>query len=218
MNKSDSITKLMPALIRAKLNFAPAVKSRKNDFFKSKYVPLDVVIDVTEHALLNEGLVIIQTTLVEGAISVLQTSLVHESGEFISGNYLLKPVKDDPQGHGSAMTYARRYCMMAILGIAPEDDDGNAASGNAEAKAVTFGSTKAEKSARQADENAKLVAAGQEPAHSVDDKAAAAESYKRLAAVDPEQAKLIKHNHGTDYAAMKIKFDLAYRTIHEGAA
>ena len=217
--KSDTITKVVSALIKAKRNFVPAVKNKKNDFFKSKYVPLDAVIDVTEGALLAEGLVIVQTSVFDGNHNLLRTSLIHESGEWIQGEYMMKPLKDDPQGHGSAMTYARRYTMMAILGIAPEDDDGNAASGNAAAaKAIGFGQSKTEKAKTHDEVNADLVLAGADPIHDIDAKAAAAASYKLLNTLDAPKAKLIKHNRGTDYAKMKVDLDLAYREALEGAA
>jgi hypothetical protein len=58
---------------------------------------------------------------------VLVTRLIHESGEWLGSRYPVHPVKADPQGEGSALTYARRYALMALVGIAPEDDDGNAA-------------------------------------------------------------------------------------------
>src|SRR5690606_24979315 len=78
---------------------------------------------------------IVQQTDIEDARTVLITRLVHESGEWIAGKYPIHPVKADPQGEGSALTYARRYALMAIAGIAPEDDDGNAAVKAAQAQA-----------------------------------------------------------------------------------
>ncbi len=220
MIKSESIAKLIPALIKAKAKFAPAVKNKKNDFFKSKYVPLDMVIEVTESALSSEGLAVVQTTLAgPEQESVLITSLIHESGEFIEGHYFLKSVKDDPQGHGSAMTYGRRYCLMAILGIAPEDDDGNAAShaGNP-AAAVTFAKTPAEKvAAKVAQAEAKLLTPDSKPQINVDDKQAAATAYKMLQQIEPELAAQIKHKWGTNYIEMKADIEASYREVLEGA-
>lgn len=127
MLNSDSITKIMPALIKAQGDFAPAVKAKVNPHFKSKYVPLDAVLDAIAEPLRNNGIAIVQHTDIQDARTVLVTRLVHESGEWIGGIYPVHPVKADPQGEGSALTYARRYALMAIAGIAPEDDDGNAA-------------------------------------------------------------------------------------------
>lgn len=127
MLSSESISALMPALIKAQSAFAPAVKAKVNPHFKSKYVPLDAVIDAIAQPLRDNGIAIVQQTDIEDARTVLITRLVHESGEWIAGKYPVHPVKADPQGEGSALTYARRYALMAIAGIAPEDDDGNAA-------------------------------------------------------------------------------------------
>jgi hypothetical protein len=127
MLTSETITKIMPSLIKAQGEFAPAVKAKVNPHFKSKYVPLDVVLDAIAEPLRNNGIAIIQQTDILDGRMVLLTRLVHESGEWIAGRYPVQPVKADPQGEGSALTYARRYALMAIAGIAPEDDDGNAA-------------------------------------------------------------------------------------------
>lgn len=127
MLTSESIAKLMPALIKAQGDFAPAVKAKVNPHFKSKYVPLDAVLDAIAEPLRENGIAIVQQTDVDGPNTVLITRLVHSSGEWIAGRYPVHPVKSDPQGEGSALTYARRYALMALAGIAPEDDDGNAA-------------------------------------------------------------------------------------------
>jgi len=127
MLTSESITAIMPAFIKAQGNFAPAVKSATNPHFKSKYVALDGVIDAVAEPLRKEGIAIVQMTDVEDAQTILVTRLIHESGEWIGSRYPVHPVKADPQGEGSALTYARRYALMALVGIAPEDDDGNAA-------------------------------------------------------------------------------------------
>jgi len=127
MLTSESISAIMPAFIKAQGNFAPAVKSATNPHFKSKYVALDGVIDAVAAPLRAEGIAIVQMTDVVDAQTILVTRLIHESGEWIGSRYPVHPVKADPQGEGSALTYARRYALMALVGIAPEDDDGNAA-------------------------------------------------------------------------------------------
>jgi len=139
MLTSDSITKIMPALIKAQGEFAPAVKAKVNPHFKSKYVPLDAVLDAIAEPLRANGIAIVQQTDIEDARTVLVTRLVHESGEWIAGRYPVHPVKADPQGEGSALTYARRYALMALASIAPEDDDGNAAVKATEKAAATTG-------------------------------------------------------------------------------
>ncbi len=127
MLTSESITAIMPAFIKAQGNFAPALKSATNPHFKSKYVALDGVIDAVAAPLREQGIAIMQMTDIEDARTILVTRLIHESGEWLGSRYPVHPVKADPQGEGSALTYARRYALMALVGIAPEDDDGNAA-------------------------------------------------------------------------------------------
>ena len=123
MNKSESIKELCTALIVAKAEFNPIKKTALNPFFKSKYATLEMVIEATDPALCKSGLSIIQ--LVNG--ENLETVLIHTSGEWIASETALKAVKQDPQAQGSAITYARRYALSAILGVASEeDDDGNA--------------------------------------------------------------------------------------------
>lgn len=127
--KSEKVDLLVKALIKAKCAFGPVVKSRENPFFKSKYADLSAIEEAVRGALDLNGLCVVQTTEVLAAGSVLVTTLYHESGQWVSGQYPLNPVKNDPQGMGSAVTYGRRYALSALLGIvADEDDDGNAAS------------------------------------------------------------------------------------------
>lgn len=130
MQKSESIAALAGALAKAQAVMQGAKKDSENPFFKSKYADLGSVWDACRDALTKNELAVIQTTEAEnenGSIPV-ETLLAHSSGEWISGVLLVRPVKDDPQGMGSALTYARRYALSAMVGVAPEDDDGNAAS------------------------------------------------------------------------------------------
>lgn len=117
------------ALVLAQRNFGPALKDRTNPAFKSKYADLSACIDAVMEALNAAGIALIQKQHPhEGGVCV-ETVFVHESGETFSAGLLTVPAaKQDPQGYGSALTYARRYSLMAACGIAPEDDDGNAAS------------------------------------------------------------------------------------------
>jgi len=128
MDKSQSIGALATAVLKARTSFKPAIKDANNPFFKSKYLTLEGCYEAIDVAMAANGLVVIQSTDVGDHGPVLVSTLMHTSGEWISGSYPLKPVKDDPQGMGSAMTYARRYALMAMVGLAAEDDDGNAAS------------------------------------------------------------------------------------------
>jgi hypothetical protein len=131
MNQSESIAELAAAMAKAQGAFDHAKKDVSNAFFKSKYADLASVIDAAKKPLADNGLTVIQTTEFDESNGVfLITTLAHSSGQWISGRYPVNPVKNDPQSFGSAITYARRYCFSAITGIAADDDDGNAASGN----------------------------------------------------------------------------------------
>lgn len=117
------------ALCKAQQQFAPALKTATNPHFKSKYVGLDGCVEAVIDALNSNGIYLMQRSHdCENGVKI-ETILLHESGEEYSGGVLHVPAsKNDPQGYGSALTYARRYSLMATCGIAPEDDDGNAAS------------------------------------------------------------------------------------------
>jgi len=128
MNKSETIGELGKALAAAQGSMKAAPKDAINPFFKSHYADLASVWDTARKPLADNGLSVTQTTQMDGDKIILETTLLHQSGEWISGNLALKPTKDDPQGQGSAITYARRYALSAIIGISTEDDDGNEAS------------------------------------------------------------------------------------------
>lgn len=117
------------ALVKAQREFGPALKTSKNPHFKSKYADLAACVEAVIDALNNNGIALIQPTRECTDGVTVETLFLHESGETLSAGVLHVPAaKHDPQGYGSALTYARRYSLMAACGIAPEDDDGNAAS------------------------------------------------------------------------------------------
>lgn len=121
--------KIAPAFIKAKKEFAPAMKDKSNPAFRSKYADLGACLEAVEDALLNNEIALYQETFEDATGVTVETVLLHSSGEKIRGGKLHVPAaKQDPQGYGSALTYARRYSLMTACGIAPEDDDGNAAS------------------------------------------------------------------------------------------
>ena len=128
-NMSAAIGTLAKALAAAQSQIEGAKKDSENPFFRAAYADLASVWEACRTPLSNNGLAVIQT--VDGSPEVVwvTTTLAHSSGEWIRGTLRMKPVKADPQGIGSAITYARRYALAAIVGVAPEDDDGNAASG-----------------------------------------------------------------------------------------
>lgn len=121
--------KIAAALVKAQREFGPALKAKTNPAFRSKYADLGACIEAVIDALNNNGIMLMQPCHeVESGVTV-ETLFIHESGEIYSAGKLHVPAaKQDPQGYGSALTYARRYSLMAACGIAPEDDDGNAAS------------------------------------------------------------------------------------------
>jgi hypothetical protein len=132
---SASIAELAKALCKAQGKMKHAIKDANNPFFRSKYADLASVVEASRPALTENGLSVVQYT--DG--NVLFTMLLHSSGEWIRGSIPLKPMRqakggewvgaEDPQSYGSCITYARRYALAAITGVATEDDDGNAASG-----------------------------------------------------------------------------------------
>lgn len=116
------------AFIKAKQAFSPALKDRTNPAYKSKYADLGACLEAVDDALLANGIALYQETSLDDSGVTVETVLLHESGESLRSGKLHVPAsKQDPQGYGSALTYARRYSLMAACGIAPEDDDGNAA-------------------------------------------------------------------------------------------
>lgn len=119
------------ALLKAQKQFPTIKKEDKNPFFKSSYAGLPSVLEVVLPILQKEGLVLIQSPLTEGDKIGVETTIYHaESGESINGKFTMTLAKNDPQGAGSAITYARRYALVAMLGLnVDEDDDGNKASG-----------------------------------------------------------------------------------------
>jgi hypothetical protein len=142
VNQSPTIGAIAAALAKAQAAFKPAIKDASNPFFKSKYCDLAGALDAVRDALSVNGLALVQSTDA-GDKMVLHTTLLHASGEWISSTYPITAVKTDPQGIGSAVTYARRYSLMALLGIAAEDDDGEAAHGRIAKVDTTTGEVKA---------------------------------------------------------------------------
>ena len=116
---------LAKALCSFQKEMKPVVFDMTNTYFKSKYATLSAIVSAAVPILTKYGLSVTQVLVDDGAV---RTALLHESGEFIEGTLRIEPAKKDPQGVGSAITYARRYSYASILGIvSDEDDDGNAA-------------------------------------------------------------------------------------------
>lgn len=130
----DSLKNLAAALIKAQLDMDPLHKDAKNPHLNSKYATLAGVQEVALPALGKYEIAVMQSVSTDwnesGALVRVGCTLIHApSGESVVNEIALRPTKSDPQGIGSAITYGRRYLLMAMAGLAPEDDDGNEASG-----------------------------------------------------------------------------------------
>ena len=126
---SEDITKLAAALVAAQAEMGPAKKNAKNPHFRSSYADMASVITASNGPLTSNGIAIVQIPLPSGDHEVrLRTMLVHASGQSIWGTITIPCDKKNAQGHGSALTYARRYSICAMVGLSQEDDDGNATS------------------------------------------------------------------------------------------
>ena len=131
MNRSDTLKEIAPALVKAQGEIKAALKDSTNPHFRSKYADLSSVVEAVKSPLLKNGISFLQGIHdAEGGVAV-ETMLLHTSGEWISSTLRIPASKQDAQGFGSAITYGRRYGLMAICGVPAEDDDGNAATASA---------------------------------------------------------------------------------------
>lgn len=121
--------KIAKALIKFRENLKQPKKDANNPFFKSKYVPLENVVEVIDTALKGTGLTYIQVPVSSENKVGVKTTLMAEDEVLETEPFYLPAQKLDPQGYGSAMTYVRRYALSAVFGVtSDEDDDGNSAS------------------------------------------------------------------------------------------
>lgn len=125
----NAMTKAQPetfaeAFLKLQGAIRPAIKDSMNPAFKSKYADLASVWDAIREPLHDAGFSVIQSPDFDGADMWLRTTILHVSGDKIEGRYPIRPVKADPQGVGSAISYARRYSLSAMLGVIQDDDDG----------------------------------------------------------------------------------------------
>ena len=130
MQISESCKSILNALHTAKSLFAKAERSKQNSHLKNRYSTLDDVLAAVEPGLEECGLVMFQSVIDSEATGLLkvETKLFHaESGEWVSFLMIVPISKNDAQGYGSALTYARRYGITAALGLSQVDDDGNLA-------------------------------------------------------------------------------------------
>jgi hypothetical protein len=126
--RSASFAQFAAALAAAQGEMEGASKDSLNPHFKNKYADLAAVWDACRTPLSKHGIAVIQPPCAQGPTVTVTTLLVHRSGEFIQSDLTMTAQQNTPQGIGSCITYARRYALQSMVGIAPEDDDGNAAS------------------------------------------------------------------------------------------
>ena len=134
MNKTESLTEYAKGMAKFREQLKQPTKDANNPFFKSKYVELEGVQKAIDDALVGTGITYQQfPEVAENGHSAISTVVMHDSGEYILfPPYSMPADKQTPQGHGSTLTYLRRYTLSAIFGVSSDkDDDGNKASENA---------------------------------------------------------------------------------------
>ncbi len=133
MQTSDAINEIATALAKAQGQMTGALKDAANPFFKSKYADLASVWDACRKPLTDNGLAIVQSPSADGMRVSVDTLLTHTSGQWMRGTVSVTAKEDSPQAIGSCITYLRRYALQSFAGVAPEDDDAEAAEGRSKA-------------------------------------------------------------------------------------
>jgi hypothetical protein len=142
MQTSEQIDQIAAALAKAQGELEGASKDKSNTHFQSKYADLESCWGACRKALASNGIAVIQAPVKNERGAVITTRLAHSSGQWIQDEGLFIPAdRANAHGYGSAITYCRRYSLCAMVGIAPEDDDGNAAN----SAPGTLGTGKADK-------------------------------------------------------------------------
>lgn len=199
MIMSQSIAALSAALAKAQAEMPAAPKQSINPHFKSKYADLAAIMDTCRQPLTRNGLAVMQTISGDGARVEVTTILSHSSGEYIGDTAVFTPRDPSPQAMGSAITYARRYSLSALVGVvADEDDDGNAAQGK---------STHAAQANRTSAPAAAPSTAPESPAAPLEQPGSPAEAHRRQQILDAIIAELTKRWPGKDAPSKKAKAD-----------
>jgi cell division septation protein DedD len=147
MKTSESITKIAAALLKAQSTMGNAVKGASNPYFKSSFADLNSVREAVTPALNANGITVLQPTTVVDGKAYVETILMHESGEFLSGlTEILSAKVNDPQAAGSGISYARRYGLQSFLSVGAVDDDSELAMGrgNKNVQSISVTTTTAE--------------------------------------------------------------------------
>lgn len=125
---SSSITKISPALLKAQKSMGDAKKDAKNPFFKSSYADLNSIREAAIPVLNEQGITVLQPMITQEGKPFVRTLLLHESGEWLASDTEIVQAKaNDPQAHGSGISYARRYGLQSLLNVGAVDDDGEGA-------------------------------------------------------------------------------------------
>lgn len=128
MYKSENINNLAVSLLKAQMKMGAASKDSKNPFFKSKFADYGSVLEVVKVPLNEEGVLLLQPHFYVDGKTFVETTLIHETGEWISSQTeVICGKQNDPQAFGAAITYARRYGLQSLLSIPAEDNDGEGA-------------------------------------------------------------------------------------------
>lgn len=123
MCMSESVKEISKALAEVQKKIKHPIKNKQNSHLKSKYADILAVIEAAIESLSDSGLSFTQTTKYKEGLLVLETILLHSSGEWIRSEYPIFPEKNTPQSYGAALTYARRYSLSCALGMAADEDD-----------------------------------------------------------------------------------------------
>jgi hypothetical protein len=123
MNTSEQINEIATALAKAQGEVENATKNAKNPHFKNDYADLAEVLATVRPVLSKHGIAVVQMTAIEGDAMVLHTRLIHTSGQWLESVHPVSKLPERPQTIGANETYARRYSLAAICGIAQADDD-----------------------------------------------------------------------------------------------
>lgn len=126
--QSPEINSLLEALSKAQSEIGVAKTDSSNPHFRSKYADLTSIWEAARGSLTKNGLSVIQSVeIIETGQMCLSTILGHRTGQWIKSLIPMNPIKPDPQTMGALITYYRRYTLAAMVGICPEDDDGEKA-------------------------------------------------------------------------------------------
>lgn len=138
MKTSESVIKIAPALLKAQRAMGGKVeKGAANPFFKSRYADLNAVLEATVPHFNDNGITVLQPTVVQDGKNFVETILLHESGEFVASLTEIKVSKvNDAQAEGSGISYARRYGLQSFANLAAVDDDGETSIGRGSSKAT----------------------------------------------------------------------------------